>query len=226
MKIISLIAILMVAPFITNAQDTDTKKYELGINLYNITDYGKLGMFWYEDLDQNFEQRFVTGVMFKRNWSKSALRVSVDYMYRSKDSEEYRTHNNNTFINEGIVDKTLSFLRFENRTGYERQFLVSRKVKPFATIDLVAGVDLYSATYKASEIIPNDEDKLYKSTVLRVGGSIALGFKYQISNRLSASVETNVEYVGNYLVIQNNTQNQGFYLILNPVRLLSINYHF
>lgn len=224
MKIVSLIAILMLTPFITNAQDTDKKKYELGINLYNITDYGKSGMFWYEDRQQIFENRFVTGLMFKRNWSKSALRVSLDYMYRNQEADQFWRFGING--DGGNVRTTQSFFRIENRTGYQRQFLVSGKVKPYAAIDLVTGVDWYASTITPNQIAPVQEEWSAKSSSFRVGGSVAVGFKYQISKRFSANIETSLELVSNYGILPNIWESRSANFILNPIRLLSINYHF
>ena len=139
----TLIIVLFLISFGTCAQETDVKKYEIGINLYSITEYAPGGSFWQTDpFHQTLDHQFLSGIAFKRNWEKQALRISIDYTYKFKEYEEPEL-----LSIQDSYQESRSFLRMENRVGYEHQFLAFGKFKPYIGVDLITGIEAFKYEY-------------------------------------------------------------------------------
>ena len=222
MKYLGVIFISLISVGLS-AQDKkmSDSKYELGINLYNITDYENRYMFWRNNKEGDFVHQFITGIMFKRNWDEKALRISLDYFYKSADYDKLIY----TF-NGGAVHQTQSCFLIENRIGYEHQFLTFGNFKPYIGADFIMGYEVNKNEMTGTDFAQPPYHFYNQYDYLRIGLATILGIKYQISPRFSANIETSLGIIGTFLIKDNKTESQGGDYNFKPIRLLSINYHF
>jgi len=211
-----LIIALLVFSVHAFAQDSGTKKNEIGINVFSVVSSVGYEPWWYGANDLEVSYKFATGAMYKHHWNKNTLRVSLDYYYAN---EKYDKENRPFFLEE-------SFLKLVNRTGYQYTF-GNWRVKPYVAIDASFGFIRTSQKYedgylKFPPIIVEDVLFTYE-----LGLSPVVGVQIQITPRLYATIEASAEVI-TYLQVQKGKLEGGggANVLYNPVRLLSVNYHF
>ncbi|MCD4679426.1 MAG: hypothetical protein K8S00_03465 [Bacteroidales bacterium] len=190
------------------------KDHEIGINLYNITEHKQ--QFYLNKLSDN--HNFVNGIMYKRHYGKNAIRVGFYYYYSKFSIEE--SGQNYYYKNEGQNN----FGEF--RIGYERKITTS-KLQPYFALDLsitfgnmtgISGSESYMWWYTESPYTIRIDD---------LGISPSIGLKYQAVDRFSFSIETSVNIVYYHHKYMNSVYiDEGAIIYLNPLQLLSMNYHF
>ena len=204
MKNLLLVPLFLFVVNIGMSQNTNPKKFEVGINLYNMSS-SQLGI----------SHDFFTGVMLKRNWENSALRFGVDYYYDSSKDDV-------SIMQEDWVSES-STLRLEGRIGYEYQILTHNKIRPYVGMDFITEVSFIHSSFQPEgpayqAPTPHDE----KTRPVRLGLAPTIGMRYQISSRFSANIETSLNIMTN---VGNNVSNRTE-AEFKPIRLLSVNYHF
>jgi hypothetical protein len=185
---------------------------EIGINLYNILNLKP-------NTSSRIYQNVFNGLMYKRHCRKNALRISVDffhynYSYYVKPGGGYPWYSKDD-------SKTLIG---ELRLGYEHSFTL-KKLRPFIALDALVQ---YGQTIGKSEGLgdfPPYEgwNSNYTYRFIKYGVAPAIGLKYRPIYRLSFTVELNLN-----IVYSSASQNfyKGINIYFNPLRLLSVNYHF
>ena len=195
---------------------------EIGINLYNITDI--TGIYYMYGL---LSKNFINGVMYKHSHKKNALRIGLDYYYNSF---------NIVYPPPGVIiydGGQTTFLGQNNigalRIGYERM-LTMTKLQPYLATDLtltygqIKGTTIYEGwpgNYKHA----NDE------RIKEIGISHAIGLRYHLNGKFSIALEADIGWAYyNHKDLKNpyyySNQRSGFRTYINPLRFLSLNYHF
>ena len=217
-----LLFVLILISLNVSSQDPETKRNEIGVNLFNVSIGSGNGYSVYDDL---FKVGFVSGLIYKHHWNKNTVRFGVDYLY--KFSETYTDHFGNPATPSIDNRYTSTFFRIESRIGIERSHRVG-KFRQFVGLDGLFGYEMYNRTGYSYPDYPSDDYYYdFTSKYLRYGVSPLTGVQYFITPLLSATVELSLNIIGVANLddhVFNDTK--GVYLEFNPIRLLSVNYHF
>jgi len=200
-----------------NLKKENKYKHEIGINLYNITE---VKHDYYLTLNKKFffNHSFVNGIMYKRHWGKNAIRVGFDYYY-SKISKEVSSKYHSS-KNEGKSDIG------EFRIGYERKMTTS-KLQPYFSIDLSITYGNVKGIYGGTNLGGWYAEHPYDIRVEELGIAPSIGLQYHAWDQFSFSIEINVSFVDYYHKSNNDSYlYEGVKIYYNPLRLLSVNYHF
>jgi len=203
--------------FAVNSYGQDSARvkhiHEIGINTFSVLDmdYDQF-YYWVNPNNRGLSLHYLTGIMYKYHFGNSAIRASFDYYYL------------NDLFTEFDYSSESSYRKMEYKLGYQKTFGV-KKITYFLALDL-----LYSGEYYDSNVdlgvVPY---KIFTSKIQNHYGGVAptVGVNYQIIKNLSVSAEMNMRIALEWRKSDSDDfQFKGASLIFNPVRLLSINYHF
>ena len=219
MKQLNLSLLFFFASIITYAQNSiqpDAElfsKNEIGINLFNLTHRWPQPFY----ISKPFQQRYLTGWTFKHHFDKNTLRIGFDYDnadYALSESTGY-----SYFKDEG--HRNLAKVR----AGLERKF-GNKNLKPYLFADLeFASGDIKGTRKGASDIIGSEYETQYNLKVFEYGFSAGLGLHYLLTHKISISVESNFSSLFyNNFDLGADYGGVSYKILLNPIRLLSINY--
>jgi len=197
------------------AQDSSTKKNEIGINIFSIVDANATSS-WLNangiDFEPNYQ--FATGITYKHHWGNHSIRAAADYYYEHVYYKELYT----------VED---SFFKLDTRFGYQKVF-GNWKFKPFVAVDAVFGiVRTYQKWMDINPIGQSFGSSESTSISYQLGFAPTVGFQYQFTPFLSATIEASIN-AGGYLYrdVYGKLEGGGDFYFYHPIRLLSINYHF
>lgn len=212
-KIILLSVALFMISFNINAQESDNVKVkpnELSFGFYNVFQLTGTNRI---------------GIIYKRSFSKGALRIGSSFSVSNSTSE-----------NEDQYSRDSKSNYFAPRLGYE----FHQNIKNWL---LFYGADLqYSYSYNSQKTdyignsYMNSSESTYKSN--RIGLRPFVGVKYKINNKFSITTETGI--LASYNTSENTeiqsfeinpdeentTKSTGFSALLEPLGLVSLNFHF
>src|SRR5690606_13434875 len=213
-----LILILLFFSFGTYAQ----KEYghELGVNLFSLTNYGDSQI----DKESSMDINPPSGIMFKRQCGKNAVRMSLDYYhstYEGTYNGPYYEERSRGKFNQGIL-----------RIGYERK-LSSTALQPYFATDIALSYSRDQGILERNrsaivEMPYGSFDYNYKS--ISYGIAPAVGLRYNFSERFSVSIESNINIMlfKELYFADNWTSSthigENLEITFNPLRLFSINY--
>lgn len=218
MKNLIILILLSTLFFGAKAQENKVSyKNEIGLNLLRVSDIDNFLQLGY-GIDKPLKATYLNGFVFKSHYEKISLRIGYNY-FQNRFSESGNDWSGNFYKNYG------KNLFHELRLGAEKNIR-------FNKFSFFLGLDLMVIHYQSRGIIenyknyPNDNSKSnYLFTSTRGGFAPFAGLKYQISNRFSASLETNLNYIFN-VNFSKLSEIGGAELYLNPINLLTFNYHF
>jgi hypothetical protein len=188
-------------------------EHEIGINLFSIQDFRRGRI----DRNPSAQLGYPSGLLYKLHCKENALRIGLDYNYRKYNVEI--TGPMYYSIDKGYSSK-MAF-----RIGYERNFGLS-KLQPFIGGDLVLSFDQRNGISGGyGDIVFWYTEKSYNRTIGKIGASPLVGLKYFLNEQFSISLEMNVN-ISYYRQDNNGYRQEGLDVTFNPIRLLSINYHF
>jgi len=221
MKNLLLIALLVFSVH-AFAQDSGTKKHEIGLSLYsltNVVNYTSGGDIFFKYLPKN---NFVNSFQYKYHWEKVSLRANLNYQYHNFPDDVAP----NEFVEGDLYYGEIWTLG--TRVGIERRFGNS-KLKPIIALDVFYNFGKNTATpfYWGGPNI--DLINIPGSTISHSGGiSPSVGIVYQIIPSLSVRLESNGEmgwYKQGY-EYSNENVSAGIYVMYNAVSTFSINFQF
>lgn len=190
--------------------DPSPARNEVGVNVLGLLHFG------YDPLYPRPEEpraSFVNGVLFKRRYSRNAVRVSVD-VYR--DSFEARR---GMGTNPGYYSATGSAVRTEIRSGFERQF-TSGRIQPHAAIDLMAGHERTRLEGEGWGDLAWQQGPEHGS--MRYGIALSIGLSWRFSSRFSCSAEGGAWFI---LIEDGSGQAGDRAMVYDVLRSFSLNYH-
>lgn len=190
---------------------------EIGINTLNVNE----ALINFTSPGSVLYTNYANGIMYKHHFDKFSLRAGFDYFentysYEAQDSTNYNLNNGKSFGK--------SF-----RAGLEKTLFFG-KLQAFAAIDLIYTNGRYSGNTKGhgDKIAPYDLG--YGFNYNSFGFSPAIGIKYRPFRRFSISAETSLSAL--YYKTSNSVANPAYpsessiEVLFNPLRLLSVNFHF
>jgi len=201
-------------------QESSTKKHEIGLNMYGLTNVA----IYTTDSDRYLKwlpnNSFVNGISYKYHWKRTALRVGFNYQYH-QFSDDY-------IDPKKPIDDQLFFGNIWNiggKIGVEHHF-GNGKLQPY-----IAG-DVYYQ-YGENSGVPwivscPTCDILYATVSNTAGFTPTIGLSYQFLKSFSLRLETSGDF-GWYkqnVPSFNSIRNEGFYILYNPISNLSLNFHF
>jgi len=222
-NLFSLLACLFVTPLAEGqmcpckfGRDDSIKslRYEIGINgiSYNeqLVNFGSNVSY--------FQKSYLPGIKLKRHFNNFSARLGFDYTESKYNFETTEVMNWNK-NNGSNYSKTL-------KLGIEKTVL-HNYFQLFIAADLVLLNSNYSGITEGRGDIAPYYKYPYDFRLNAIGISPVLGFKYRPIERLSISVETSLSILywqtkGNQALYRNESSTS---LVLNPVGLLSLNYH-
>jgi hypothetical protein len=226
MKILPLFFLFTFLPGLVCSQEKNSAegkkseelKYELGGNFCSVLELSGIDHLY------TTTKSYLNGLMFKKHSGDKALRLGFDIMHFRLGEVE-----NKIFPD---MNKRGTTLAGELRAGVEKEFRLG-KFRPFIAADL-----LFSYSHSPYNVIfsgfhPYDYSYLHKRGY--IGIAPAIGLKFQVCEKMSLTLETNLILFAfqEKLAIRDNNSlakdswtSSGFEGYFNPVRLLSLNYHF
>ena len=212
MKRILIFTIFLSLALFVRAQDSTKVRHEIGINMFSVLemDYDQF-YYWVNPDKRGFSMDYFTGIMYKYHFGNSAIRASFDYYYLDDLFTEFDFQTNS------------SFKKMEYRLGYQKTYGV-KKATYFIALDL-----LYSGEYYDSDVDLGVPYQFFTRKIQNhyAGIAPAIGGSYQFAKHFSVSAEMNFRIALQWRKSNiDDFQYKGVSLILNPVRLLSINYNF
>lgn len=186
---------------------------EIGINLFSVLNLTRSSKEYFVQIN------YVNGLLFKRAWNKNAIRVGFDYNYRTSNWESGGTYQYVKGHDQQFVGKL--------RLGYERRFTL-RKVQPFAFSDVSLSYGQTKGTSGGwGDWTPIYSESSFDIRTTEILLDHGIGLKYRPISRLSVSLEINFSFGYEHSrYTDNRDTGQQFNFYFNPLRLLSINYHF
>lgn len=171
---------------------------EIGLSLFGVLSH-------YKQVNRgHHEPRWLNGLVYKRHFGNNAVRVGVEYF---SNSYTY----NHIYSNPPMVswNKNASL---EFRIGYERSSTYKRFTL-YGALDVAVLHQTIESSWKdASQNVSS-----FNHEGSAVGILPGMGIKYRLTPYLSVSAETSLNYY------TNSYHNE---LTLNPLKMLSVNYHF
>ncbi len=189
---------------------------EIGINGYNITDLKRK----YVNCKLTSGQNYGNGIMYKYHCRKNTFRIGLTYYYSKFVYEDIGRSYHYREAGENKIG--------ELNVGYERNLVIGT-FQPFVAMDLSL---LYG---KVTGIIGGVGDWYYWNTehpydvtIQEVGVVPTFGFKFRPFNRISISAETNIRiaYSDQKDLLDSKQDVSEGRIYVNPLRVLSLNYHF
>lgn len=191
-------------------------RHELGLNLLSVREE----MVNFSSGSGIMNTGFPVGVQYKYHLDKFSLRAAYDYF---EDSYRFETGDAANW-NHNYGFKSLH----EFRLGAEKT-LISSPFQVFVAADIVFSNGQYKGISEGyGDWIWWGYKDHYRFSTRLFGVSPAVGVKYRISRRLSCTAEASVSLlwgrsVKDYGPFGNSSEQS---LLTNPLRLLSVNYHF
>lgn len=186
-------------------------RFELGVNTFNINE-----VTIFNARNKNYRQGLLNGLVLKYHLNLYTVRAGFDYSENS-----YNYHNVGRFPTE-LEGKSFGK---HFRLGLEKS-LSRKKLQPYFALDLVLSSEQFSGSGAYDEIIYQSRD--YKYKVNAYGFSPAFGLRYRPVKHFSISAETAMSWIW----CRMDSQVAGYKdrssreHLLNPLRALSLNYHF
>lgn len=196
--------------------DTDKlQRFEVGANLYNINE--ELINFY--NPGPVYLSNAFNGAMIKYHFNTFSLRAGFDFLRNNYDYSTGDTINRNK--NSGKSK------RYDLRLGVEKS-AVFGKLRIFALADIVYALSEFSGiTEGIGNQIPAYR-KPYNFKTAAIGLNPGFGFSYRPLKHFSVTLETSVA-----IVFYRSRSSDGVYPdessssdLFNPLRVLSLNYHF
>ena len=190
---------------------------EIGLNIFNINE----AMFNFTSNKPEYEQNFTNGLMFKHHLNDFSLRAGFDLVRHEYTYQAGTPQSSSYNLNDGKS-------RFGNfRLGIEKT-LSNSKVQPYVAVDVLLSYGLNMGTSEGfGDFLPYYK-QYYEFNTRVVGFSPAVGLKYRPFKHFSISAEASlsVTHYSVHRVAGGYGDARGSDVLVNPLRLLSINYHF
>ncbi|MBI3519080.1 MAG: hypothetical protein HY062_06950 [Bacteroidetes bacterium] len=220
---------ISLAPIIAFGQTTEPAKaspasnplkYELGFNLFSLTDLHK-GDPYYTSKSYDYSTNLFSGIFVKRHFNKNVVRFSYDYNHRVVNEK----HEAYPWYSKATGDVKLN----EFRLGYEREFS-SKKLVPFLSTDLCYNYSKAKGISSAYGDFDSYQDQEYLIERNEYSVCVGSGLKYNLAKNITLVYEFNVQ-TGYYHSqnLKNNLYNyfdEGQFFRFNPVRQLGISIKF
>ena len=214
--------VLLSISLIGFSQESSTKKHEIGLSMYSLTNVA----IYTSDADRYLKwlpnNTFVNGVSYKYHWKKTALRAGFNYVFYDFD---------NNFDPDKLVSEQLfsgNIWNVGGKIGVEHRF-GNGKLQPYIAGDVfyqygensgvpwIVGCPTCDILYAATSTISNT-----------AGFSPSVGLSYQFMKRFSLRIETSGDF-GWYkqtVTTFKAVRNEGFFISYNPISTFSLNFHF
>lgn len=193
---------------------TVSLKNELGVNLFSLSSNGTA--------------YFGNGLMYKRRWDAFGVRAGINY-YRTQENVLFGAH---SFGQSNAQQKGRMV---EMVSGFEWKFIpqtLKMRFKPYVAGDIINrfGVNYNNPYYNTlGQEATSQVQSLDRTNFYSVGFAPALGFKYRVARKWSATVET-----GAQVAYRQDVKHSGLTRSINgywqtsliPVKLVTLNYHF
>ncbi len=190
-------------------------RLEIGINGLN---YQEELFNFYNPLPV-YHQNFLNGLMLKYHFNKLSLRAGFDYSansysYVAETASDYNKNDGNRF-------------RKDLRAGIEKS-LYTGKIQVYAAADLLLSRGNFSGISAGRGDQTAEYHLPYRFKSNAIGVSPGLGIKYRPLKRFSISMEASLSILHYRTYSKDGVyQNEsGGSLLFNPLRVLSLNYHF
>jgi hypothetical protein len=188
-------------------------RFELGFNTLNFNEVTV-----FNDNHKKYRHNVVNGVMFKYHLDRYTVRAGFDY------SEHNYSYRDSTYF--FYQTKGKSFGKYF-RLGVEKT-LSKTKLQIYLSSDLIFAFEQFNGISGTGDFGWAGYNNPYRFKVISYGFSPAFGLRYRPLKHFSISAETSLIIGGYYRYSQEGTYKNlsAKMLIINPLRLLSINYHF
>ena len=199
---------------------TSSLKYELGFNLFSMTDLHK-GDPYYTNKNYDYSTNLFSGLFVKRHFNKNVIRFSYDYAHKIV---------NEKWASNPWYSKTTGDVKSnEFKLGYEREFS-SKKLVPFLSADLCYNYSKAKGVSSVYGDFVSYQDQEYLVERNEYSLCIGSGLKFNLAKNIVLIYEFNVQ--AGYYHSQNLKYNpsytidEGKLFRLNPVRQLGISIKF
>lgn len=197
-----------------NKGENKPLRYEFGLNALNFNE----NIVNFYSAKRKYAPQVLPGLKIKRHFNSYSIRLGFDYLeqkfdYQSLDPLNWNINNGNSF------SKVL-------KLGIEKT-LVNRRIQVFIAADIIGIKSNISGITEGYGDFAPYYKKPYDFKLSAIGISPVLGLKYRPIERFSISLETSLSVIywktkGNQSVYRNESNES---LIINPLGLLSFNYH-
>jgi hypothetical protein len=222
MKMLHLIILIFLPGFIYSQEKNSSEKekfkvlkYELGLNFCSFLNL------WTSPVYNITENSYINGLSLKRRYSQSAIRISFDRMHINLGVPGEKEKGSRTFYYKENGTKIINELRL----GAEKE-LLKRRFRPFIAADLLFGYGRSEGIIEGNgDFPPYYFTYEFKNKRSYIGIAPAVGLKYQVCDRLSVTLETNLSVIAFHEtdLLTSETSNL-IEVYFNPLRLLSLNY--
>src|SRR2546428_4634029 len=205
---------VLLLTFEANAQRTDNYKYEIGLKLLSYSELVPIKGTSYNN--SAYYSSYPRGIIFKTHDNQFSYRFSFNY-------RNYKRYGSDTLSNKY---KDLSV-----RTGFEKDFIYS-EIRPYIGFELF----YYRSDFKGSFENPSFQNSTLINARNGIGFSPIIGIKYSPIDRLTISVESNVEgiwafdkqkvYTTNSNMTTTLPSNDHFEVYFNPLAMFTVSYSF
>ena len=193
---------------------TSTLRHEIGLNALNVNEV----MMNFYNPGTVYATNYANGFMYKYHADKWSLRAGFDYL---EHSYQYQASSSKGFDN-----NKGKFFSKDFRLGAENT-VSSTAVQIFVGADLVYSTARYSGISIGQWDSAAPYHIAYGINVQSFGAAPALGIKYRPAKHISITAETGIS-----VLRYKSSETPGFpsesnvAVLFNPLRVLSLNYHF
>jgi hypothetical protein len=194
-------------------------KYELGLNLYSVTNFHKGD--YYDNTNYAYNQNLFSGIFLKRHFEKNSVRVLFDYSQKVVNKKWESTP---------WFSKTTGDLKSsELRVGYERAF-GTKKIIPFLATDLSYNYSKATGLSTVYGDFVSYQDKEYLIKTNQYSICIGSGLKFKITDHIMLTYEFSFQYgyyqSKDYKSNGNASVDKGMFHAFNPVRQVGFSINF
>ncbi len=206
---------------ITNVTpQSNLPKYELGFNMFSLTDLHKADPY-YSNKNYDYAVNAFSGIYVKRHFNKNVLRFSYDYNHKVINEK----HEAYPWYSKASGDLKAN----EFRLGYEREF-TSKKLVPFVSADLCYNYSKAKGISSAYGDFVSYQDQEHLIERNEYSVCLGSGLKFNVTKNITLIYEANVQ--SGYYHSQNLKNNpyrsydEGRLFRFNPVRQLGVSIKF
>jgi hypothetical protein len=187
---------------------------EFGVNVFNAQQV--LFKFTNQAL---YRSNVMNGFMYKRHFDRFSLRAGFDYLEQSYRYEQLSRHFYSMTTGKAYSKNILLGIESSRDLG---------KIQPYIFLDALLGNSRYNGILGSSgDFNPDYSESNYSFNYLATGGFTGFGIKYRPFRHFSITAETSVAIIYyNTYKTSNFTPTSSVELIVNPLRALTLNYHF
>jgi len=220
MALVPVIGLSQIAETTTQKPASASLKYELGFNLFSLTDASNRGPY-YTNKNYDYSANLFSGVFVKRHFNKNIIRFSYDYAHKIV---------NEKWTSSPWYSKTTGDIKSnEFKLGYEREFS-SKKLVPFLSVDLCYNYSKAKGLSSVYGDFVSYEDQEYLIERNEYSLCVGSGLKFNLAKNISLVYEFGIQ--SGYYHSQNLKNNPGYtidegrFFRLNPVRTLGVSIKF